>query len=188
MADLSNLKVAVLATDGFEEVELTKPAQALEEAGAIVEVISNKSGQIQAFQHHDKSITVGVDRVLDEAQPSDYDAVLLPGGALNADMLRVEPKLQLFLQEMQQAGKPFAIICHAPWELISANLVKGRTLTSYHTIADDIRNAGGNWVDKDVVVDGNWVTSRQPDDIPAFNREMLNLFAKFTPTASGSRS
>ncbi|OUL19299.1 type 1 glutamine amidotransferase domain-containing protein [Nostoc sp. 106C] len=187
MADLSNLRVAVLATDGFEETELTEPVQALQEAGARVEIISTKSGQIQAFRHHDKGTTVNVDRGIDEAQASEYDAVLLPGGALNADTLRMGPKVQLFLQQMQQAGKPFAAICHAPWELISANLVRGRTLTSYYTIQDDIRNAGGNWIDREVVVDGNWVTSRQPDDIPAFNQEMLNLFAQFTPTASGSR-
>lgn len=187
MTDLSNFRVAVLATDGFEEVELTEPVKALKEAGAKVDILSTKSGQIQAFRHHDKGTTVNVDRTLDEAQPSEYDAVLLPGGALNADEIRMEPKLQSFLQQMQQAGKPFAAICHAPWELVSANLVKGRTLTSFHTIADDIRNAGGNWVDREVVVDGNWVTSRKPDDIPAFNREILNLFAQFTSTASGSR-
>lgn len=187
MTDLSNFRVAVLATDGFEEAELTEPVRALKEAGARVEVLSTKSGQIQAFRHHDKGTTVSVDRLLDQAQPSEYDAVLLPGGALNADTLRMEPKVQSFLQEMQQAGKPFASICHAPWELVSANLVKGRTLTSYYTIQDDIRNAGGNWVDREVVVDGNWVTSRQPDDIPAFNREMLKLFAQFAPTGASSR-
>lgn len=187
MTNLSNLRVAVLATDGFEEVELTEPVKALKEAGARVEIISNKSGQIQAFRHHDKGTTVSVDRTFDQVQASEYDAVLLPGGALNADELRMEAKVQSFLVQMQQAGKPFAVICHAPWALVSANLVKGRTLTSFYTIADDIRNAGGNWVDREVVVDGNWVTSRQPGDLPAFNREMLNLFAQFTPTASGSR-
>lgn len=187
MADLTNLRVAVLATDGFEETELTEPVKALKEAGARVEILSTKSGQIQAFRHHDKGIMVSVDRLLDQAQPREYDAVLLPGGALNADILRMEPKVQSFLQEMQQAGKPFALICHAPWELVSANLVKERTLTSYYTIQDDIQNAGGNWVDQEVVVDGNWVTSRQPDDIPAFNREMLKLFAQSALTRSGSR-
>ncbi|MGI2905690.1 type 1 glutamine amidotransferase domain-containing protein [Tolypothrix sp. VBCCA 56010] len=187
MADLSNLRVAVLATDGFEEAELTEPVKALKEAGAKVEILSTKSEQIQAFRHQDKGTTVSVDGLINEAQPSEYDAVLLPGGALNADTLRMGPAVQSFLQQMQQAGKPFAVICHAPWELVSANLVKGRTLTSYYTIQDDIRNAGGNWVDREVVVDGNWVTSRQPDDIPAFNREMLNLFAQFTPTASAKR-
>jgi protease I len=186
MADLTNLRVAVLATDGFEEAELTEPVKALKEAGARVEILSIKSGQIQAFRHHDQGIMVSVDRLLDQAQSREYDAVLLPGGALNADILRMEPKVQSFLQEMQQAGKPFALICHAPWELVSANLVKGRTLTSYYTIQDDIRNAGGNWVDQEVVVDGNWVTSRQPDDIPAFNREMLKLFAQSALTRSGS--
>lgn len=187
MTQLSNLRVAVIAGDGFEEAELTEPVKALKDAGATVEIISNKSGQIQAFRHHDKSITVPVDRTLDAVKPEDYDAVLLPGGALNADTLRIEPKIQSFLKSVQQAGKPIASICHAPWELISAGLVQGRKLTSYKTIQDDIRNAGGEWVDQEVVVDGNWVTSRQPDDIPAFNRETINLFARLAPAASGSR-
>jgi protease I len=178
MTELSNVRVAVLATDGFEEAELTEPLRALKEAGATVEILSTQQGQIQAFRHHDKSIMVDVDRLLDEARSEEYDAVLLPGGALNGDTLRIEPKVQSFLRQIQQAGKPIAAICHAPWELVSAGLVKGRTLTSYYTIQDDIRNAGGNWVDKEVVVDGNWVTSRQPDDIPAFNREMLKLFSQ----------
>jgi len=178
MTELSNLRVAVLATDGFEEAELTEPVGALKEAGATVEILSTKQGQIQAFRHHDKSIMVDVDRLLDEAQPEEYDAVLLPGGALNGDTLRMGSKVQSFLRQSQEAGKPIAAICHAPWELVSAGLVKGRTLTSYYTIQDDIRNAGGNWVDREVVVDDNWVTSRQPDDIPAFNREMLKLFSQ----------
>lgn len=178
MPDLTNLRVAVLATDGFEEAELTEPVSALKEAGATVEILSDKRGQIQAFRHHDKSIMVDVDRGLEEAQPDEYDAVVLPGGALNADALRIVPTAQSFLQKTQEAGKPIAAICHAPWELISADLVRGRTLTSFSTIQDDIRNAGGNWVDQEVVVDSNWVTSRQPSDIPAFNREMLNLFSR----------
>jgi protease I len=184
MAQLSNTRVAVIATDGFEEVELTEPVKALKDAGATVDVVSTKQGNIQAFRHHDKSITVPVDRTLDEVSPSEYDAVLLPGGALNADKIRVEPKLKSFLKESSSAGKPMAVICHAPWELISAGLAKGRTITSYHTIQDDVRNAGANWVDQEVVVDGNLVTSRQPSDIPAFNREMINLFAR---TPAGSR-
>lgn len=184
MADLSELRVAVIATDGFEETELTEPVRALKEAGATVEVVSPQSGQIQAFQHHDKSITVDIDRVLEEVQADEYDALVLPGGALNADTLRVEPKVQSFIRQFQEAGKPMAVICHAPWILVSANTVQGRTLTSYHTIQDDVRNAGGNWVDQEVVVDGNWVTSRQPSDIPAFNREMLNLFSRLVPSAS----
>lgn len=187
MPELSNLRVAVIATDGFEESELTEPVRALKEAGATVEILSAKQGQIQAFRHHDKGIMVSVDRVLDEAKPEEYDAVMLPGGALNADTLRMEPTVQSFLRQFQEAGKPFAAICHAPWELVSAGLVKGRTLTSYYTIQDDIRNAGGNWVDQEVVVDDNWVTSRQPDDIPAFNREMLNLFSRLAPAVERAR-
>lgn len=184
MSELSNLRVAVLATDGFEESELTEPVNALKQAGAKVEVVSTKSGQIQAFRHHDKSIMVDVDQTIDTVQPNSYDAVLLPGGALNADTLRLEPKVKSFLKQIQDAGKPIAAICHAPWELISADIVQGRTLTSYYTVQDDIRNAGGNWVDREVVVDSNWVTSRQPDDIPAFNREMLKLFSQRAASTS----
>ena len=180
MSDLSNLKVAVLATDGFEQVELTKPVQALKEAGAQVHVISPKSGQIQGFNHDEKGDKVDVDKSISDVQSSDYDAVLLPGGAMNADAMRMETKVQTFLKEMSQANKPFAMICHAPWEVISADLVKGRTLTSYYTVQDDIRNAGGTWVDQEVAVDGNWISSRQPDDIPAFIAEMLKIFAQST--------
>jgi protease I len=185
MAQLSNTRVAVIATDGFEEAELTEPVKALKEADASVDVVSLKKEDIQAFRHHDKSITVPVDRTLDEINASEYDGLVLPGGALNADTIRVEPKLQSFLRDFNSAGKPMAVICHAPWELVSAGLAQGRTMTSYYTIQDDIRNAGANWVDREVVVDGNLITSRQPDDIPAFNREMLNLFSR---TPAGSRS
>jgi protease I len=176
MPDLNNFRVAMLATDGFEESELTAPKQALEDAGARVDVVAPKAGAIQAFKHHDKSITVPVDRTLDEARPEEYDALMLPGGALNADALRVEPKAKRFLRAMWEAGRPFAVICHAPWELVSAGLAEGRRLTSYHTIQDDLKNAGADWVDEEVVVDGQLVTSRQPDDLPAFNREMLRVF------------
>ncbi|MGI8824432.1 MAG: type 1 glutamine amidotransferase domain-containing protein [Chloroflexota bacterium] len=178
MLDLSNVRVAVIATDGFEETELTEPVKALRDAGATVDIIAPKGGQIQAFRHQDKGTKVEVSRTLDEARPDEYDALQLPGGALNADQLRVVPQVRNFIKAFEQAGKPIAFICHAPWELVSAGLVRGRTLTSYYTIQDDIRNAGGNWVDQEVCVDGNWVTSRQPDDLPAFNREMLSLFAK----------
>lgn len=183
MVDLKGLRVAVLATDGFEETELTEPVRALKEAGALVKIISTKLGTIQAFRHHDKSITVNVDEKIDAVNPLSYDAVLLPGGALNADTLRVEPKVQSFLRQMQESSKPIAAICHAPWVLISANLVNGRSLTSYYTIQDDIRNAGGNWFDQEVVVDENWVTSRQPNDIPAFNHHMLSLFSRLAMPA-----
>jgi protease I len=184
MADLSKIRVAVIANDGFEEAELTEPVKALREAGARPEVIAPKSGKIQAFKHDTKTIQVDVDRTLDEATPQEYDAVLLPGGALNADSLRMQPKVQSFLKGMHEAGKPMAVICHAPWELISSGLAKGRTMTSYYTIQDDVRDAGATWVDQEVVVDGNLVTSRQPSDIPAFNREMLKLFSQ-VPASSG---
>lgn len=176
--DLKGVRVAVLLTDGFEEPEFTKPKEALEKAGAEATVISPKGGEIQAFQHHDKSKKYKADKSLDQIQPDQFDALLLPGGALNADALRVEPKAQQFAKAMDQAGKPIAVICHGPWLLVSANLVRGRKITSYHTIQDDLRNAGAEWQDSEVVVDRNWVSSRKPDDIPAFNREMLNLFAQ----------
>ena len=177
---LDRLRVAVSATDGFEETELTEPLRALKEAGAEVDVVSLKAGEIQGMRHHDKTISVKVDKTLDELKPEKYDAVVLPGGALNADRLRLEPKLQQFLRSFDEEGKPIAAICHAPWELVSAGLVRGRKLTAYHTIRDDIQNAGGAFTDQEVVLDGNWVTSRQPSDLPAFNREMLNLFARTT--------
>lgn len=185
MSDLNNIRVAVVASDGFEESELTEPVKALKEAGARVDVISLKKGQIQAFKHFDKSIKVDVDRTLDDALPNDYDALVLPGGALNADSIRMEPKVQSFVRTMNTAGKPMAVICHAPWILVSTggNAIRGRTLTSYYTIQDDIRNAGATWVDKEVVVDGNLVTSRQPSDLPAFNREMLQIFSRRPATA-----
>jgi len=178
MAQLSGTRVAVIATDGFEQSELTEPVKALRDAGAQVDIVSNKAGEIKGVQHDKPGVTVQVDRKLSEVRPDDYDAVLLPGGAMNADAMRMVPELQQFLRAFQSAGKPMAAICHAPWELISAGLVRGRKLTSYHTIQDDLRNAGAHWVDQEVVVDGNWVTSRQPSDLPAFNREMVNLFAR----------
>ena len=179
MTELTGLRVAVLATDGFEEPELTDPVRALKEAGAEVTILSLKPGEIQGVRHDlDKTVKVKADRTVKDLSPEEFDAVLLPGGAVNADALRMVPEVQAFLREMQDAGKPFAVICHAPWELVSAGLVRGRKLTSYHTIQDDIRNAGGHWVDREVVEDGNWVTSRQPADIPAFNRAMLALFSR----------
>lgn len=178
MPELDSMKVAAIATDGFEEAELTEPVKALRDAGATVDIVSLKPGQIQAFKHHDKTIKVDVDKTLDQVTPEQYDGVLLPGGALNADALRMEPKLQAFLKSVCQTHKPLAVICHAPWELVSAGVAKGHTMTSYHTIQDDVRNAGATWVDQEVVVDGHLVTSRQPSDIPAFNREMIKLFSR----------
>jgi protease I len=179
MSELSGFRVAVLATDGFEESELTEPVKALREAGAQVTILSPKLGEIQGVRHDiDKTIRVKVDRTVKGAGAEEFDAVHLPGGALNADAMRMVPEVQAFLREMQDARKPFSVICHAPWELVSAGLVRGRTLTSYHTIQDDIRNAGGHWVDREVAEDGNWVSSRQPTDLPAFNRAMINLFSR----------
>ena len=184
MSELSGFRVAVLATDGFEEPELTEPVKALREAGASVTVLSPRSGEIQGVRHDiDKTIKVKVDRPVKGARAEEFDAVHLPGGALNADAMRMVPEVQAFLRAMQDAGKPLSVICHAPWELVSAGLVSGRTLTSYHTLQDDIRNAGGRWVDREVVEDGNWVSSRQPADLPAFNRAMIRLFAR-SPAAS----
>lgn len=179
MTQFSNFRAAVFATDGFEESELTEPVKALRNAGIKIDILSLKPGKIQAFKHHDKSIKVNVDRTLDQVNPEEYEALMLPGGALNADAARIEPQVRKFVRSFNEAGKPMAVICHAPWLLVSSGLVKGRTLTSYKSIQDDIKNAGGNWVDQEVVVDGNWVTSRQPSDLQAFNREMLKLISDY---------
>src|SRR4051812_45734138 len=186
MSELSGFRVAVLATDGFEESELAGPVKALEDAGARGSIVSPRPGEIQGVRHDlDKTVKVQVDRTLGDVSAAEFDAVHLPGGTVNADAMRLVPEVQAFLRAMQDAGKPLAAICHAPWELVSAGLVPGRTLTSYHTIQDDVRNAGGNWVDREVVVDGNWVTSRQPGDLPAFNRAMLGLFSRSLVAAPG---
>jgi protease I len=173
---LENLRVAILATDGVEQAELTEPRKALEEAGAKTTLVSPKEGTIQAFEHLDKGKKLKVDLPLNQARAADFDAILLPGGALNADFLRTDPAVQEFVRQFNDAQKPMAAICHAPWLLVSAGLVRGRSLTSFNTIRDDIANAGGSWTDQPVVKDKNWVTSRQPDDIPMFNAEMLRLF------------
>ena len=177
MSDLHQKRIAIIALDGVEEPELTEPRRALEKAGARAEVISEKAGDIQAFRHHYKSQKIKVDHTLSEVRPDDYDALVLPGGALNADQARMNPQIRYFIREFDRAGKPMAVICHAPWELISADILRGRKLTSWPTIQDDIRNAGAEWTDEEVVVDQNLVTSRGPKDLPAFNREMINLFS-----------
>ena len=173
---LEGLRVAILATDGVEQSELTDPRSALEGAGAKTTLVAPKQGHIQAMQHDERGARFPVDATLDSVKPEDFDAVVLPGGALNADHLRVESAAQEFVRRMDAAEKPFAVICHAPWLLISAGLVEGRRLTSYHTIQDDVQNAGGIWRDQPVVHDRNWVTSRQPSDLPEFDREMIALF------------
>lgn len=176
--NLEGVRVAILATNGVEQSELTEPRMALEQAGARTWLIAPQAGVVQAMRHNEEAEQFNVDLTFDEANPTHFDALLLPGGALNADTLRGEPKAKEFVRRMNDAGKPIAVICHGAWLLVSAGLTHGRTLTSYHTIEDDIRNAGGHWVDKEVVRDHNWVSSRQPSDLPAFNREMIALFGQ----------
>ena len=179
MADLTGLRVAVFATDGVEEPEIVDPVKALRDAGAQVTIISPKPDEIQAVRNDlEKTQTIPVDESVYDASALEYDAVHLPGGTVNADRMRVIPELQVFLREMNEAGKPIAAICHAPWELISAGLARGRTLTSYFTLQDDIRNAGGTWLDEPVVEDGTMVTSRQPADVPLYIAAMIELFAR----------
>jgi protease I len=178
MADtLKGKKVAILAADMFERVELEEPRKALEDAGAEVEIVSIHDGEIKGFDHFDPASTVKVDRTVEEVSPDDYDALLIPGGVGNPDQLRGDENAVAFVREFHPEGKPIAVICHGPWMLVETGVVRGKRVTSWPTLRTDIRNAGGEWVDEEVVVDGNLVTSRKPDDIPAFNREMLKLFA-----------
>jgi protease I len=175
---LNNCKVAILAVDGFEQAELVEPQRALKEAGAEVHVISQKPGQIPGFKHVDKGDKVAVDATFDQVKASDYDALVLPGGVLNSDAIRVDAQAQGFVKAANQAKKPIAVICHGGWLPISAGIVAGRTMTSWPSLQDDIRNAGGTWVDQEVQVDGNLITSRKPDDLPAFNKALIDALAK----------
>ena len=175
---LQGKKIAILATDGFEQSELTEPRQALQEAGAETQVVSPKQGKIKGWNHKDWGDEVSVDLALKSANPSEFDALLLPGGVMNPDQLRMNPDAVKFVRHFFDAGKPIAAICHGPWMLVEADIVRGRTVTSWPSLKTDIRNAGGSWVDKEVVKDQQLVTSRKPDDIPAFNREMIALFAQ----------
>jgi len=175
---LDGMSVAILVTDNFEQVEMTEPRKALDQAGAITKIISNKLGKVQGMNHDQKADQFDIDLTFDQANPDEFDAVLLPGGVMNGDQIRVIPNAQAFVKSLDSEGKPIAAICHAPWLLVSSNLVMGRTLTSWPTLQDDIRNAGGNWVDGEVIVDGNIVTSRKPADIPAFNEKMIELFSQ----------
>ncbi len=189
MADkpLQGMKVAILVTDGFEQVELTSPRKALEEAGATTSVISPQAETVLGMNHIDKADTFPVDIRLENVDPTNFDAVLLPGGAVNADALRVEAKAQAFVRHMYESNKPVAVICHGPWLLVSAGLVKNRTLTSYHTIQDDIKNAGGKWVDQEVVRDELWVSSRNPNDLDAFNKAIVQVFAENRSNVAGGK-
>jgi deglycase len=171
--DVRGKKIAILATDGFEQVELTEPKKILEEAGATADVISVKEGQIKGWRFKEWDDTVNVDKTLDQAKPADYDALVLPGGVINPDKLRMEPRAVAFVREFAASGKPIAAICHGPWMLIEAGLVRGKKITSWPSLKMDITNAGGNWVDEQVVTDGQITTSRKPDDIPAFAERII---------------
>lgn len=174
---ITGKRIAIIATDYFEEPELTQPLAVLQDAGAEVEVIAPHDGEIQGLNHVDPGQSVLVDVTLADMDPSTYDAVVLPGGAVNSDALRMEPKVREIIKSYMDSGKVVAAICHAPWALVSAGCVDGKQLTSFETIQDDIRNAGGEWVNQEVVVDGNLVTSRKPDDIPAFNNAIIQLLS-----------
>jgi protease I len=175
---LNGKKVAILVADGFEQVELTEPKQALDEAGAKTEIVSPNAEQVKGWSHTIWGDTFIVNTALDKANPDNYDALLLPGGVMNPDKLRRNEQALKFVQAFFAAGKPVAAICHGPWTLIDAGVVKGRKLTSYETIQTDLKNAGAQWVDEEVVVDNGLITSRKPDDIPAFNRKMIEEFAE----------
>lgn len=174
---LSGMHVAILACDGFEQVEMTEPRKALEAAGARTSLLSINDGKVQGFHHDKPGDGFEVQGTFEQADPAEFDAVLLPGGVMNADHIRTSLSAQKFVQAMDGEGKPVAFICHAPWLLVSAGLVRGRKLTSWPSLQDDLRNAGATWQDQEVVRDGNWVSSRKPADIPAFNKEMVELFA-----------
>jgi protease I len=180
MADqeLKGKRVAIVAADMVERVELIEPRRALEEAGATTELISLKPGEIRTFNHFDPAESERVDKAVEEVDASDYDALMIPGGVGNPDQLRGDENMVAFVREFFEQGKPVAAICHAPWVLIDAGVVRGRTLTSWPTVGTDLRNAGATWVDKEVVVDSGLVTSRKPEDIPAFNKKMIEEFAE----------
>ncbi len=177
-AKLNGKRVAILATDGVEQVELTEPRKALEEAGARPTLISPKRDKIKAWQHGRWGDELKVDLPLEEARADDFDALLLPGGVMNPDRLRTDRKAVEFVRSFFNAGKPVAAICHGPWMLVEANVVRGRTVTSWPSLQTDLRNAGAEWVDREVAVDQGLVTSRKPDDIPAFNAKMIEEFAE----------
>jgi protease I len=176
-SNISGKTIAILATDGFEQSELTEPKRALEEAGAKTMVIAPKSGEIKGWNHTDWGQSVKVDQTLDQAKPQEFDALVLPGGVMNPDHLRIDAKAVKFVRDFAGSGKPIAAICHGPWTLIEAGVVKARTMTSWPSITTDLINAGAKWVDQEVVSDGQFITSRRPDDLPAFNRALIDLLS-----------
>jgi protease I len=183
--ELQGLRVAFLATDGVEQIELEKPWEAMARAGAQLELISIHGGTIQAMNHDDKGDVFEVDRKIDAARADDYDALVLPGGVANPDRLRTHPSVQRFVRAFFEANKPVAAICHAPWTLIDAGVVAGRTLTSWPSLQTDLRNAGATWVDDETVLDGALLTSRGPKDLPAFARRAIDLFSQALGTRAG---
>jgi protease I len=185
--ELRGKRVAALVENGFEQSELLEPKKALEQAGAQVDIVSPQTSQVKGWQHTDWGRTVSVDRQLDQAHAEDYDALLLPGGVANPDKLRINPRAVDFVKRFVESGKPIAAICHAPWTLIEANAVRGRRVTSWPSLRSDLKNAGAEWVDQEVVADNGLVTSRKPDDIPAFNRKMIEEFAEGPHTARRER-
>lgn len=183
--EIAGMKVAALVTEGFEQVEFTGPRDALQAEGVNVVLVSHQAGEVQAFKHHDRADKFKVDLSFDQARVQDFDAVLLPGGVINGDQMRLIKPAQKFVQDMDEAGKPIFVICHGGWLLVSAGLVNGRTMTSWPTLQDDIRNAGGQWVDRAAVVDGKLLSSRKPADLPDFNRAMLDLLHMGDSAGSG---
>jgi protease I len=177
-SSLKGKKIAILATDGFEQSELMQPRQALEEAGAHTEVISPNAGKIKGWDHKDWGESVKVDKTLDNVNAEEYDGLLLPGGVINPDRLRMDPKAVNFVQQFVTAGKTVGAICHGPWTLLEAGALKGKTVTSWPSLRTDLKNAGAHWVDKEVVTDGQFITSRKPDDIPAFNNAVIESLAQ----------
>ena len=175
---LNGKRVAILVTDGFEQVELTGPKQALEEAGAQVDILSAEEGQVKGWNHDEPADDFRVAQTFNAASIEQYDALVLPGGVQNSDTIRIDLDAQHLVKTATSAGKPIAVICHGGWLLVSAGLVRGKTMTSYKTLKDDLVNAGANWVDKEVVTDGHLISSRQPDDIPAFSRELIKALAE----------
>lgn len=187
MENLKGLKVAILVTDGFEQVELLEPRKALDQAGAETRVVSPKDQRVKAWKFTDWGEAIPVDVPLDKASSRNFDALLLPGGVMNPDALRIIPKAVAFIKEFFDAGKPVAAICHGPWTVIEAGAAKGRRIASWPSLKTDLRNAGAEWIDQEVVVDRNLVSSRKPDDIPAFNREMIKLFGQAATASEHSR-
>jgi len=178
MGKLDGKKVAILVAEGFEQQELTGPKQALDEAGAKTMIVSPAQGEVQGWNHFDKAEKFKVDVPLEQADAQQFDALLLPGGVANPDQLRMQPKAVQFVKSFVQEGKPVAVICHGPWTLVEADCVRGRKITSWPSLRKDLENAGAQWVDQEVVVDKGLVSSRKPQDIPAFNAKMIEEFAE----------